>query len=236
MKKQNIIRIAVIAAISVLAVWKIITMPKIMDDIHGENAEFMRYNGKNYESSYFMVADADRIHVGYAKETWGKVYFIGSRTSPDYIAIVGSDNTTHYAAEGCVPDSSGTVTKVLIDPGIRETNNRVITGTSAIEMVLKITNIIGEEADYFIDNIYTQGNNFYFAYNGCVVVASGNLGGYIALVGGEWIYASPENYRAMLNTMNRQVGNMGTVRAIKITNEKLIAWLEKSILTSYIER
>lgn len=123
MKKQKIIRIAVIAAIVGFAVWKLITVPKIMDGIPGENAvEGFRYNGIDYRNSYFMVADADRIHVGYAEETRGKVYFIGSRTSPDYIAIVGSDNTTHYAAEGCVPDTSGTVTKVLIDPGIRKTN------------------------------------------------------------------------------------------------------------------
>lgn len=235
MKKQSIIRIAVIVAIAVLVVWKLVTMPKIMDDIYGETAEFMRYNGKDYKSSYFMVADADRIHVGYAKETLGKVYFIGSRTSPDFIAIVGSDNTTHYAAEGCVPDYSGTVTKVLIDPGIRDTNNRVITWKSDIERVLEITSFTGEESEYSIDNIYTQGNSFFFAYNDCVVTDANNLGGYVALVDGEWIYASPENYRTMLNTVDHREGNMGVVRAIKITDEKLIDWLEKSILTSFIE-
>jgi len=236
MKKQTIIRIVVITAIVGLAVWKIVTMPKIMDDIYGEHAEYMQYKGKAYYSSYFMVADADRIHVGYAKETWGKVYFIGSRTSPDFIVIVGSDNTTNYAAEGCVPDYEGTVTKVLIDPGVRAINNRVITWKAEIEKVLEITNLTGEESEYSINNIYTQGNTFYFAYDDYVVTDANNLGGYVAFVDGEWIYASPANYRAMLKTENRQDRNKGTVRAVKITDEKMIDWLEKSIVTSYIEK
>lgn len=236
MKKQKIIRIAVIAAIVGFADWKLITVPKIMDGIPGENAvDGFRYNGIDYRNSYFMVADADRIHVGYAEETRGKVYFIGSRTSPDYIAIVGSDNTTHYAAEGCVPDTSGTVTKVLIDPGIRKTNKLVITRKSDMDQLLAITNLQGEEKEYTIENIYTQGNDFYFACNDCVVVDSNNLGGYIALTGGEWIYASPENYKAMLNDMNQRESNKGTVRGVRITDEKLIEWLGKSILTSFIE-
>ena len=236
MKKTTILRIAVITAVVGLAIGKIVTMPKIMEDIYGENAEFFRYNGKDYYSSYFMVADADRIHVGYAKETRGKVYFIGSRTSPDYIVIVGSDNTTNYAAEGCVPDYEGTVTKVLIDPGVRAINNRVITWKTDIERVMEITRLTGEESEYTIENIYTQGENFYFAYNDCVVTDANNLGGYVAFIDGDWIYASPENYRAMLKTVNRQEGNMGTVYAVKISDEKLIAWLEKSILVSYIEK
>ena len=183
-----------------------------------------------------MVADEDRIHVGYAKETRGKVYFIGSRTSPDYIVIVGSDNTSNYAADGCVPDSTGTVTKVLVDPGVRAKNDKVITKKFDIETLLAITRTVGEERDYVINNIYTKGNVFYFAYNDCVVVQSpANLGGYIALVDGDWIYASPENYRAMLDSVDYREGNMGTVRAIRISDEKMIDWLEKSIVTRYIE-
>lgn len=237
MNKQNIIRIAVIVSIVVLVIGKIITMPKILDGIPGENAvEGFRYNGINYRNSYFMVADADRIHVGYAKETKGKVYFIGSRTSPDYIAIVGSDNTTHYAADGCVPDTSGTVTKVLVDPGIRAANNRAITRKQDIDKLLGITSLQGEEKEYTIENIYTQGNTFYFAYNDCVVVAADNLGGYIALVDGDWIYTSPENYRAMLNTMNQRESNAGTVKGVRIEDEKMIEWLEKSVVTSFIEK
>lgn len=236
MKKQTVIRIVVIAAIVGFAVWKLITIPPVIDNIPGENAvEGFRYNGTFYRPSYFMVADADRIHVGYAKETRGKVYFIGSRTSPDYIAIVGSDNTTHYAAEGCVPDTSGTVTKVLVDPGIRAANNRAITRKQDIDKLLGITSLQGEEKEYTIENIYTQGDTFYFAYNDCVVVAADNLGGYIALVDGDWIYTSPENYRAMLNTMNQRESNAGTVKGVRIEDEKMIEWLEKSVVTSFIE-
>ena len=236
MNKHNIIRIAVIVSIVVLVIGKIITMPKILDGIPGENAvEGFRYNGINYRNSRFMVADADRVHVGYAKETKGKVFFIGSRTSPDYIAIVGSDNTTHYAAEGCVPDTSGTVTKVLIDPGIRKTNKLVITWKPDIDKLLAITNLQGEEKEYIIENIYTQGNDFYFAYNGCPVVDSGNLGGYIALVDGEWIYATPENYRAIQYIGERRYNNTASVSGVRITDEKTIEWLEKSIVTSFIE-
>ena len=45
MNKQNIIRIAVIVSIVVLVIGKIITMPKILDGIPGENAvEGFRYN------------------------------------------------------------------------------------------------------------------------------------------------------------------------------------------------
>ena len=130
----------------------------------------------------------------------------------------------------------GTVTKVLIDPGVRAINNRVITWKTAIERVMEITRLTGEESEYTIENIYTQGENFYFAYNDCVVTDANNLGGYVAFIDGDWIYASPENYRAMLKTVNRQEGNMGTVYAVKISDEKLIAWLEKSILVSYIEK
>ena len=237
MKKQNIIRIVVIVAIVTLGVWKLATIPPVINGIPGEHAaEGFRYNGKYYGSSYFMVADEDRIHVGYAKETRGKVYFIGSRISPDYIVIVGSDNTSNYAADGCVPESSGTVTKVLVDPGIRAKNNKVIIKKSDIETLLAITRTVGEERDYAINNIYTQGNDFYFAYNDCVVAKGpDNLGGYIALVDGEWIYASPENYKAMLDNVDYREGNMGTVRAIRISDEKMIDWLEKSIVTRYIE-
>jgi len=236
-KKQNIIRIVVIASIVALGVWKLATLPPVINEIPGEHAaEGFRYNGKYYGSSYFMVADEDRIHMGYAKETRGKVYFIGSRTSPDYIVIVGSDNTSNYAADGCVPESTGTVTKVLVDPGVRAKNDKVITKKSDIETLLAITRTVGEERDYVINNIYTKGNVFYFAYNDCVVVQSpDNLGGYIALVDGEWIYASPENYRAMLDSVDYREGNMGTVRAIRISDEKMIDWLEKSIVTRYIE-
>ena len=130
----------------------------------------------------------------------------------------------------------GTVTKVLIDPGVRAINNRVITWKTAIERVMEITRLTGEESEYTIENIYTQGENFYFAYNDCVVTDANNLGGYVAFIDGDWIYASPENYRAMLKTVNRQEGNMGTVYAVKISDEKLIEWLEKSILVSYIEK
>lgn len=236
MNKQNIIRIAVITVIVGLAVWKLVTIPPVIDDIPGENAvEGFRYNGINYRNSYFMVADADRIHVGYAKETKGKVYFIGSRTSPDYIAIVGSDNTTHYAAEGCAPDHSGTVTKVLIDPGIRKTNKLVITWKSDIDKLLAITNLQGEEKEYTIENIYTQGNDFYFAYNDCVVVTSDNLGGYIAIVDGDWIYVSPENYRTMLSAVNHRESNAGIAKGVRIEDKKTVEWLEKSVVTSFIE-
>ena len=236
MNKQNIIRIAVIVSIVVLVIGKIITMPKILDGIPGENAvEGFRYNGINYRNSYFMVADADRIHVGYAKETQGQVYFIGSRTSPDYIAIVGSDNTTHYAAEGCTPDTAGTVTKVLVDPGIRATNNRVITRRQDIDRLLEIIRLQGEEKEYSIENIYTQGNMFYFAYNDCVVVTSDNLGGYIAIVDGDWIYVSPENYRTMLSAVNHRESNAGLAKGVRIEDKKTVEWLEKSVVTSFIE-
>jgi len=236
MRKQNIIRIVVIAAVVTFVVWKLATIPSVISEIPGEHAvEGFRYNGKYYGSSYFMVADADRIHVGYAKETRGKVYFIGNRTSPDYIAIVGSDNTTHYAAEGCVPDTSGTVTKVLVDPGIRKTNNLVLTRKPDIDQLLAITNLQGEEKAYTIENIHTQGNTFYFAYNDCPVVDSGNLGGYIVLVDGEWIYVVPENYRAMQYIGERRYNNTASVNGVRITNEKTIEWLERSIVTSFIE-
>jgi len=235
-KKQNIIRIVVIVAIVTLGLWKLATIPPVINEIPGEHAvEGFRYNGKYYGSSYFMVADADRIHVGYAKETRGKVYFIGSRTSPDYIAIVGSDNTTHYAAEGCTPDTAGTVTKVLVDPGIRATNNRVITRRQDIDRLLEIIRLQGEEKEYSIENIYTQGNMFYFAYNDCVVVTSDNLGGYIAIVDGDWIYVSPENYRTMLSAVNHRESNAGIAKGVRIEDKKTVEWLEKSVVTSFIE-
>lgn len=99
----------------------------------------------------------------------------------------------------------------------------------------RITKLIGEECEYSIDNICTQENSVFFAYNDCVVTDAKNLGGYVALVGREWVYASPENYRTMLNTADHRESNMGIVQAVKISDKKLIEWLEQSPLTSFIE-
>lgn len=230
MKKSLIITLVIIL-IPVTAIILYNIRSPIMEGIPTERAEVFDYNGRHYESEGYFAADDDMIFKGRSEIDGSSVYFLEDTDTPNYILIVGSDNSRHYLADGVSIDTSGEITKILIDPGIRATNNRVLTSKEDIEKVRILTAISGEEKKYFIKNYFTQGNSFYYEYNNCPVSVSENLGGYVALTEGEWIYVSPENYR---KNRESKGNNSVIVTGVKITDSELIRWLKKSDLAKYI--
>lgn len=194
--------------------------------------EGFSYQGRNYSAAAYCVADEDAVCIGRTVDSGDPIYAIGDVNAPDAIFIVGSDNTYQYMADDFKVASSGTITKVLIDPGVRSRNDRVLSAPYDIEMIKRLTAFSGEEVEVTIENYYTQGNTFYFVYHPSLVSNRNNLGGYVAFVDGNWIYVNPEQYQKMENMENNQVKMCG----VWIKDSTLIQWMENSDLTKYISQ
>lgn len=202
----------------------------VIEEISG-NTEAFTYNNRHYYMNDFYVADEDRFFIGKTKKYHDNIYAVGNSDSPDYFVIVGSDNTANFKAENCEIATSGEITKVLIDPGIREVNDRVLSAKEDLEMISKLSSVNGEEQEFIIDNYHTQGNTFYYEYDNCPVTNAENLGGYVALAEDKWIFVSPANYEKMEQLENNTVKVQGRV----IENQEILEWLQGSVLVKYIE-
>ena len=194
-----------------------------------ENTELISYNGISYDGEYFYCADDDRKLIGHI-ENGARVYSIGRADPPQFILIVGRDNSGCFIAEGSFVPTTGTITKVLIDPGIRSNNSRYLSEDNELSVLSKITEITGEPQEFLIDNYYTDGNAFYYVYNDSDVSCKENYGGYIAYTNGKWIYSAPgENIEWKEN-------NTALVTGIVIENDELIKKACKTDLLKNISK
>lgn len=201
---------------------------KLSGLVGNENAvEGITYNGVSYDAHAFYCAENDKHFLGYADDR-ARVYCIGNKNDPDYIIIDGSDNTTAYVKEGVTVPTSGTVTKILIDPYVRGNNKLVLAKKEDLDLIAQLTGISGEVQDFTVGNFYTDGNEFYYVYNGSGVSVRENYGGYIAFANGKWIYSAPGN------KIERKENNMAVVAAVVIEDSDLIDKICKTDLARYI--
>lgn len=198
-------------------------------DINGnENTEIINYNGIRYNSKYFDCADDDRTLIGHI-ENGAKVYSIGNADPPEFIQIVGRDNSGCFIKEGSKIPTSGTITKALIDPSLRGNNSKYLSDDHELYMLEKITQLTGEPQKFSLDNYYTEGNAFYYVYNNSNVSCNENYGGYIAYKDGNWIYSAPGSER------EPGENNAVTITGIVIEDDELIDEMCKTDLVKYIK-
>lgn len=198
-------------------------------DINGnENTEIINYNGIRYNSKYFDCADDDRTLIGHI-ENGANVYSIGNADPPEFIQIVGRDNSGCFIKEGSKIPTSGTITKALIDPSLRGNNTKYLSDDHELSMLEKITQLTGEPQKFSLDNYYTEGNAFYYVYNNSNVSYNENYGGYIAYKDGNWIYSAPGSER------EPGENNAVTITGIVIEDDELIDEMCKTDLVKYIK-
>lgn len=206
----------------------------IVYGIKDKYSKSFNYNNIHYSSSVYFVAEDDLKYMGTTEEKISDVYFIGNSESPDYIFVSGDDNFTCYKADYASIETSGNITKVLIDPTYGSILNPSLSSKEEIDMIYNLVNIQGEEKEYFIENYYTQGNSFYYAYNNCPVASNNSFGGYIASIGNEWIYVNPENFKNS-NYSDNQNEHSLTVKGIAIKDKSLLDKILKSKLIESVE-
>lgn len=207
---------------------------KVVDGIPCEhNVEGFYYNDKNYfcESGLF-IADVDKKYMGKSEECYSSVYFVGDENNPDIVIVAGSDNTRAYKEENYNINTDGKITKVLIDPNYRDPNPTILYKDEDIDMVNKLISITGETEKYEMNNYYTQGNDFYFEYDDCLVATRETKGGYIAKINNKWIFVNVEN----LNKITRQDINeiSFSIEGVEIHDADIISWIEKSDISKGI--
>lgn len=191
----------------------------IIYGIDDEDSLSFDYKGKEYCKSVYFVAEENLIYMGLSEIGHSDVYFIGNNESPDYIFISGDDDYGYFKANDCTIDVSGNITKILVDPACGVISNHSLSSKEEIDMIHDLTNIQGEEKEYFIENYYTQGNPFYYEYNNCPVASNNSLGGYVALVGDELVYISPKNLE---NAYHSSSNNSITAKGVAIKDKTLL--------------
>ena len=196
-----------------------------------ENGEFIRYDGVEYSSDHFFCADDDRKYIGVANNG-AAVYTIGPYEPPKFILIEGSDNSRCFSAKDAKVPTSGKVTKVLVDPGIRANNEYYLSSEEELAVVSKLSDITGEVQEFEVYNYYTDGNDFYYVYDDSNLSCSKNYGGYIAFIDGKWIYSSPKEDE----TFKRIKDNTYKFSGVVIDDEELISALKKTDLVKHIEK
>ena len=216
-------------ALFAICIFGLTSCGKLSGLVGNENAiEGITYNGIFYNACGFYCAESDKRFLGYA-DNGARVYCIGNKNDPDYIIIDGSDNTTAYVKEGVTVPTSGTVTKILIDPYVRGNNKLVLAKKEELDLIAQLTGIIGEVQEFTVENFYTNGNEFYYVYNESNVSIHENYGGYIAFVNGRWIYSAPKNKK------ERKENNTFIVAGVVIEDSDLISRICETDLVKFIE-
>ncbi|MBR6400769.1 MAG: hypothetical protein IKS17_06055 [Firmicutes bacterium] len=195
-----------------------------------ESSWDIEYKGVKYRGEAFYCADDDRKFIGHIKNG-AAVYTVGNAKDPRYILIQGDDNSGCFIADGTNVPTSGKVTKVLIDPGIREDNSRYLSTDEELDVISEIGGIKGKIEKFEIENYYTDGNSFYYVYDDSNVSSCDNYGGYVAYTNGKWIYSAPSE-RDKIEWVGN---NRAVISGVVIDDEKLISRMCETALTKYIE-
>lgn len=232
MKKAIVFLCTVIGALIVCAIFAYKVKNPIVPGIPPEGCESFSYNGRSYSSDTIYIADDDKVYMGVTKERRSSVYFVGDEKDPDIVVVCGSDNTGIYKADDYDIKVSGQITKVLVDPGIRDSGGITLQKQDDIHMLEKLMSVKGDKATYEINNFYTEGNIFYLEFDGCPAAGAENEGGYIAKSGNHWIYVSPENLDGMKQLDN---ANGVSVPGVEVTDDEIIRWIESSGISEWIK-
>lgn len=193
------------------------------------SVEGIEYNDIFYTGDNFYYADSDLKKLGKA-DNGATVYAIGASDSPEYILIVGRDNSSCFIASDSFVPVSGTVTKALVDPSIRGDNSKQLCTEEELDILEELSKVSGDPQQFTIDNYFTDGNAFYYVYNNSGVSCEENYGGYVAYTDGKWIFASPE-----IGEYEWGEVNSVKVTGIVIEDEALIEKMCKTDLTKHIE-
>lgn len=236
MKKASVFVCTVIAVFIVSIIVVDMVKNPVVSGIPCEGCEAFSYNGRRYSCKDMYIADDDKVYMGMTKERRSSVYFIGDEKNPDIVEVSGSDNTRIYKADDYDIKVSGQLTKVLIDPVIRGTNNGTLQKRADLDMLNKLMSVKGDEDTYEVNNFYTEGNEFYLEFDGCPAAVAENKGGYIAKVGESWIYVCPENMKTM-ELIDDPMCNPNKVRVcgIEVTDDELIQWIETNEISNHIK-
>lgn len=192
--------------------------------------EGIKYKGVDYIGTSFFCAAEDKLYLGRA-DNGASVYAIGDKKDPVYIVIDGSDNTSCYIQDGFSVPTSGTITKVLVDPYVRSNNKNVVSKEDELNIVAELTAIGGEVHEFTVDNYFTNGNSFYYVYDGSNVSNYQNYGGYVAYVNGSWIYSAP----GMKIELDQRISNTAVMEAVIIEDAELINNICKTDLVKWIK-
>lgn len=203
-------------------------------EISNYKADGFTYKNRTYSYTAFYAADEDAELIGYTSDYHDPIYSFGNTDSPNVILVIGSDNSLPVVADDYTIPTSGTITKVLVDPGLRAKNDKALSDKSDIDMVISLTQTAGEETELYLDNYHTCGNEFYYEYNNSAAATKETLGGYVARSDGKWYYVSPSNLEKVVEAENGSA-NAVKIRGVEITDEKMSDWLSGSELTEYIE-
>lgn len=224
MKKGKVIITGLILSIIVgcITIYNIIS-PRIKG-LHGGRG-VINYKGQTGIMESFFPDFTEAKFLGRTEDKDFKVYGYGNGRNYNLVTLVGSDNTDSYNLGGFKIPTTGEVTKVFLDPGIRAGSNKVTKKQRDIEMFKKLADYKGEEDTWHIDNIYTDGAEICFAYNDCPVTTYENLVLYIAYVENSWIIVTPESYK---KDVHNNKTNEADFIGMKITNQELIQWLEEN--------
>ena len=101
-----------------------------------------------------------------------------------------------------------------------------------MNIVAELAAIEGEVQEFTVENYYTEGNAFYYVYDGSNVSTYQNYGGYIAYVNGCWIYSAP----GMKIQIDQRVSNTAVVEAVIIKDPELLTGICKTDLVKWIKR
>ena len=199
-------------------------------DLQGnENSDFVYYHGAEYHSELFFCTDDDLKLMGHI-ENGAYVYSVGTAAPPEFIEIVGSDNSGVFIRNGSKVPVSGTVTEVLIDPSVRGDNSKYLSQPEELSVLSELTKISGTVQKFTVHNYFTDGNAFYYVYDNSHVSCTENYGGYIAYTNGVWVFASPES----VEEWEWGDGNTVTISGIIIEDEALIAKMCQTDIVKYI--
>lgn len=184
--------------------------------------EIINYKGESLTYDSFFNDSSELEYLGRTEDKDFNVY--GYKNNDYLLTLVGADNTNSYKSDKITIPTSGDVTKVFLDPSIRNGENKVIKTLDEIEMFKKLISYEGEENNYDLNNLSTEGTEIYFAYNNCPVTNYNNLVGYIAYIDNSWILVSSENYRKL---NKEEYSNKITLPGKEIKDNELIQWLNK---------
>lgn len=221
--KRKIISVSAILIIIVCIIIYNIKNP-VIKDLHGHRG-IIEYNGQESVSCSFFPDFIETEYLGLTEDKDFQVYAYRNDSNYNLFTLVGSDNTDCYKTDSFVIPTSGNVTKVFIAPSVRASDNKVMKKQTDIEMFKKLVSYQSDERIYHINNVFTEGNEIYFAYDNCPVAMYDNLVGYIAYIDDNWIIVSPEHYR---NQNNSTTSNETDLIGSKIMDSELIEWFNQN--------
>ncbi len=187
------------------------------------------YNGVKAEYEVFYIDFGSAKYIG-KTNNWENIFIIGDPNQPDVFYIDGINNTYTYAASDFIIPKSGTPTKIFINPAVHASKTQTVSSNKRdIGYFEKIRKTKGKEKIYYIENFYTDGAVFCYAYNDCAVASVDAEQYYLACCEGKWIYAP-----LCTEKIDEFDDNSAEVLGIQITDREILDYINTTRLLQFI--